>query len=116
MADPRALPLRDGQDPHDALQPFTDGLPVVPPTPRRVAQMLEGTLRPHAEVLGVCPPNLVPVTVRDAAVQAVMAGCAAVHFTVVLAATEAMLSDEFNLHGKELGMVRGFSPLPSSLS
>jgi hypothetical protein len=69
--------------------------------------MLEGTLRPHAEVLGVCPPNLVPVTVRDAAVQAVMAGCAAVHFTVVLAATEAMLSDEFNLHGKEQAEIGG---------
>ncbi len=80
-------------------QGLTDGLPVVPPTPERVLRMLEGTKRDPQEVLGVVPPNLAPLTVEKAAINAVMAGCRPEYMPVVIAALEAILTDEFNMHG-----------------
>eukprot|EP00911_Craspedida_sp_UC1_P001306 UC1_evm1s985 len=50
-------------------------------------------------MLGVCPPNLNPVSVEAVAINAVLAGCLPVHFRVVIAAVEAMLDEDFNLHG-----------------
>ena len=41
----------------------------------------------------------VAVTVEKVAANAVMAGCEARHLRVVIAAVEAMLASEFNLHG-----------------
>ncbi len=78
---------------------WTDGLPVVPPTPRRVMRMLAGTTRDPAEVLGPCPPNLVPLTVEKVAINAVMAGCKPEYLPVVLAAVEAALEPAFSWHG-----------------
>ena len=89
-----------GTDIHEALQPYSDGLPLVPPTRGRVLKMLQGTSRaPEEELRGQCPPNLADVTVEKVAIAAVMAGCEPRQFTVVLAATEAILADDFNLHG-----------------
>src|SRR5437879_3357641 len=68
---------------------LTDGLPVIPPTPDRVARMLSGTLRDPREVVAVLPPNLAPVTVEKIAANAVMAGCRPEYLPVVLAAIEA---------------------------
>jgi hypothetical protein len=78
---------------------WTDGLPVVPPTPERVLRMLQGTQRDPADVLGIVPPNLVPCTVQKVAINAVMAGCLPEYMPVVLAAVEAALLDEFCMHG-----------------
>jgi hypothetical protein len=78
---------------------WTDGLPVVPPTPLRVVRMLAGTTRDPREVIGDVPPNNVPCTVEKAAINAVMAGCRPEYFPVVLAALEAALQDDFCLHG-----------------
>lgn len=78
---------------------WTDGLPVVPPTPERVLRMLQGTKRDPAEVLGIVPPNRVDCTVQKVAINAVMAGCLPEYFPVVLAAVEAALLDEFCMHG-----------------
>ncbi|MEM7277433.1 MAG: thioredoxin family protein [Pseudomonadota bacterium] len=78
---------------------WTDGLPVVPPTPERVLRMLQGTNRNPAEVVGVAPPNLVECTVQKIAINAVMAGCLPEYMPVVLAAVEASLKDEFCMHG-----------------
>ncbi|MEM8863125.1 MAG: thioredoxin, partial [Chloroflexota bacterium] len=78
---------------------WTDGLPVVPPTPERVLRMLKGTNRSPAEELGLVPPNRVPVTVQKVAINAVMAGCLPEYMPVVLAAVEAALLDEFCMHG-----------------
>jgi hypothetical protein len=88
-------------DVHEAMAcaGWSDGLPLVPPTPERVALMMQGTSRPEDEEIGRCPPMYGMVTVRNVAVNAVMAGCEARHLVVVLAAVEAMLADEFNLHG-----------------
>jgi len=78
---------------------WSDGLPVVPPTPKRVLAMLKGTSRGPAELLGAVPPNLGACTVEKAAINAVMAGCLPQHFPIVLAAVEAALEDAFCLHG-----------------
>ena len=54
---------------------MTDGLPVIPPHVDAVEAMLAATARPPGEVLGVAPPRYQEVTVRDVAINAVLAGC-----------------------------------------
>jgi hypothetical protein len=78
---------------------WTDGLPVVAPTPARVLRMLEGTSRAPHEVVAVVPPNLVEATVEKIAVNAVLAGCRPEYLPVVLAAVQAACTDQFNAHG-----------------
>ncbi|MDQ3897151.1 MAG: thioredoxin family protein, partial [Actinomycetota bacterium] len=97
----RRVELADAEDEHEALfdRGWTDGLPVVPPTPERVLRMLRGTTRDPREVVAVVPPDLVECTVEKVAVNAVMAGCLPEYLPVVLAALEAATSEEFALHG-----------------
>ncbi|WP_092197119.1 thioredoxin family protein [Blastococcus tunisiensis] len=97
----RRVELADLEDEHEALfdRGWTDGLPVVPPTPERVLRMLRGTPRDPREVVAVVPPDLVECTVEKVAVNAVMAGCLPEHLPVVLAALEAACAEEFALHG-----------------
>ncbi|MEX2481701.1 MAG: thioredoxin family protein [Gammaproteobacteria bacterium] len=78
---------------------WSDGLPVVPPTPERVLRMLAGTRRAADEVLGAVPPQHAPVTVTKVAINAVMAGCKPEYLPVVIAAVEAALDPAFCLHG-----------------
>lgn len=80
-------------------QGLTDGLPVIPPTPERVMRMLGGTKRDAQEVLGLMPPNLAPLTLEKVAINAVMAGCKPEYLPVVIAAVEAVLDEQFNMHG-----------------
>ncbi len=97
----RRVELGDGEDEHEALfeRGWTDGLPVVPPTPERVVRMLAGSSRPSDEVVALIPPNLAPASVEKVAVNAVMAGCKPEYLPLVLAAVEAACEDEFGLHG-----------------
>ncbi|GIU93370.1 MAG: hypothetical protein KatS3mg011_2276 [Acidimicrobiia bacterium] len=75
---------------------WTDGLPVVPPTPERVAAMLEAGWVERDEVIGAVPQRNREVTAEMAAIQAVMAGCKPEYFPVVIAALQAMLDPGFN--------------------
>lgn len=97
----RRVELGDGEDEHEALfeRGWTDGLPVVPPTPERVVRMLAGTSRPSDEIVAEVPPNLAPASVEKVAVNAVMAGCKPEYLPLVLAAVEAACREEFGLHG-----------------
>ncbi|MDQ3385461.1 MAG: thioredoxin [Actinomycetota bacterium] len=97
----RHVELAALEDEHEALfdRGWTDGLPVVPPTPERVLRMLSGTTRPPDEVVATVPPDLVACTVEKVAVNAVLAGCRPEHLPVVLAAVEAACTSEFNIHG-----------------
>lgn len=97
----RSVPLGDAEDPLEACfdRGWTDGLPVVPPTPERVLRMLAGTTRRPDEVLGLVPPDLAPCTVEKVAINAVMAGCKPEYMPVVLAAVEAALIEAFGMHG-----------------
>ena len=97
----RAHDLADGVDDieHCYAQGWTDGLPVVPPTPERVEHMLRGTARDPSEVLGAMPPQHAPCTVEKVAINATMAGCVPEYLPVVLAAVEGALDPAFNVHG-----------------
>ncbi|HUY27648.1 MAG TPA: TlpA disulfide reductase family protein [Candidatus Binataceae bacterium] len=97
----RRIELGDGEDVFEFMfeRGLTDGLPVVPPTPARVAWMLTGTRRDPREVVATVAPNLAPVTIEKIAVNAVMAGCRPEYLPVVIAALEAVCTDEFNIHG-----------------
>ncbi len=78
---------------------WTDGLPVTPPTDARILKMLQGTNRKPDEIIGRVPPNLVPITVEKAAINAVLAGCKPEYLPIVLAALEAALDPVFTMHG-----------------
>ena len=80
---------------------WTDGLPVIVPTRSRVDQMLAGTsLRPDTD-LGAVAPMFAQATVERVAINAVMAGCRPEYLPVVIAAVEAVLSDEYALEGRQ---------------
>jgi hypothetical protein len=78
---------------------WTDGLPVVPPTPARVSAMLEAIGAEDPELLiGYLAVRGRGVSLEKAATNAVMAGCRPEYFPVVVAALEAMFDADFNLH------------------
>jgi hypothetical protein len=77
---------------------WTDGLPVVPPTPERVAAFVRAAGRSPAEVIATLPPTWAEATVEKVAVNAVMAGCRPEHVPVVLAAVRAASREPFNLY------------------
>jgi hypothetical protein len=97
----RPVELAEAEDEMEAMydRGWTDGLPVVPPTPARVLRMLSGTLRGSQEVVAIVPPNLIACTVEKVAINAVMAGCLPEYLPVVLAAVEAACTSTFNAHG-----------------
>ncbi len=97
----RHIDMASAEDEFESMfnRGWTDGLPVIPPTPERVLRMLAGTTRKPSEVVAVAPPDLVPLTVEKIAINAVMAGCQPDHMPWVIAALEAVCNDKFNMHG-----------------
>ncbi len=97
----RRIEIGAADDPFEFMfdQALTDGLPVVPPTPERVLRMLAGTGRDPQQVVATVPPNMAPATVEKIAINSVMAGCRPEYLPVVIAAIEAICTDEFNIHG-----------------
>ena len=91
-------------------QGFSDGLPLVPPTPERVLRMLAGTQRSPKDVIAQMPPNMGEATIEKIAINAVMAGCKPEYLPVVIAAIEAVCTDEFNIHGI-MATTMGASPV-----
>ena len=78
---------------------WTDGLPVVAPTPARVEAMLAGAGYPPDYVAGIEPVKQRSLTAEKVAVNAVLAGCLPIDFPVVLAAVEAACRPQLLLHG-----------------
>src|SRR5712692_3855433 len=78
---------------------WTDGLPVVLPTRRRVEALIDRVGRDPQESLGPVPPRGGAATIEKLAINAVMGGCRPEHFPVVLAAMEALLDPAHNLNG-----------------
>lgn len=78
---------------------WTDGMPVVPPTPDRVSAMIEYLGRDPQESLGAIPPKRGEATIEKLAINSVMAGCRPEYVPVVVTALECMLEPEFNLGG-----------------
>jgi len=81
-----------------AEQGWTDGLPVVPPTPSRVARFLDQAGRPASAIIGTEPTKGRVITTEKVAINAVMAGCLPEHLPLILAAVEAICEPKFNLH------------------
>jgi hypothetical protein len=80
-------------------QGWSDGLPMVAPTPQRVARMLRHTRRAHDAVVSRIAPRLGAATVELIAINAVMAGCHPEYLPVLIAAAEAVALPQFNLQG-----------------
>ncbi len=74
-------------------QGWTDGLPVVPPTPALVERFLAETDRDPDEILVRLDNFRRTATVRQIAVSAAMAGCRPEYLPVVLAAFEAVIDE-----------------------
>ncbi|MBM9468764.1 hypothetical protein [Nakamurella leprariae] len=77
---------------------WSDGLPVVPPTPERVRAVVEAAQLPGDHVLGRIPEQARAVTVEHLAVNAVAAGCRVEHTSVLVAIVRAITRPEFGLH------------------
>lgn len=85
---------------HEALaQGWSDGLPVLAPTPQAVARMVQcgGLKADHS--LGAIPPLNGLATVEKIAANAVMAGCLPEYFPLVLAAVKGVVQPGYNLDG-----------------
>lgn len=97
----RTIELAEAEDIMEACydRGWSDGLPVVPPTPLRVMRMLGGSDRDAAEIIGNAPPDNVPCSIEKIAINAVMAGCKPEYFPLVIASVEAALQDRFCMHG-----------------
>ena len=89
---------------------WTDGLPIVPPTAARVAEMLACTDLEVDASLGAMAPRWGEATITKIAVNAVMAGCKPEYFPVVVTAVKAILARPFNLYGVQ-GTTNPASPV-----
>jgi hypothetical protein len=77
---------------------LSDGLPLVPPTQRRLEAMIAG-ISGRAESHGMMPPMFGDITPEAVAYQCVIAGAVSAELPVVLAAAAATLEPDFNLLG-----------------
>ena len=83
---------------HFWTQGWTDGLPVIPPTPGLVEKFLDTAgIEPH-QVVGVLPERAREITAEKVAINAVMAGCLPEYFQVVLAAWQCISTPVWNLN------------------
>ena len=96
----RTLAVDDADDPIEFCyeQGWTDGLPVVPPTPEKVQRAIAASGRAGDDVVCEYTERNRVVTVEHVAMNAVMAGCKAEYLPVVLAIVEAMAEPSFGLH------------------
>lgn len=97
----RSLDLADDDEVQRVFRErgWTDGLPVVAPTPERVAAMLAAAVMPPDHVIGTEPVKARALTAEKVAINAVLAGCLPVDFPVVAAAVEAVCQPELLVHG-----------------
>lgn len=81
---------------------WTDGLPIVPPTEGRVLAMLAGMpWRKADDLISVVPPRMGHATLRQIAVNAVMAGCRPEYLPVVVAALQAVSEPAYGLNHRQ---------------
>jgi hypothetical protein len=78
---------------------WTDGLPVVPPTEKSIADMLAGGGVRAEEVVGEIRERNVVVNAEKVAINAVLAGCRPDYLPVVLAAVRGLCHPDFAYHG-----------------
>ena len=82
-------------------QEWSDGLPVIPPTPEGVERMLEGTARARHELISIIPPGWGKATVERIAINGLMAGCKPDYMPVLIAAVQAVTDERYRLKGSQ---------------
>src|SRR5947209_16234171 len=80
-------------------QGWTDGLPVVPPTPDRVSAMLAAARLEAQQQVAFITNRAVSVTAEKVAINAVMAGCKPEYMPLVVAAVEGIGDPQWSYHG-----------------
>jgi hypothetical protein len=88
---------------------WSDGLPVIPPTPERVERFLSHVRRRADEVIGRLLPENRAATVWSIAVNGVMAGCRPEYMPVLVAIVEAIAEPAFRV--EDAGSTPGWEPL-----
>jgi hypothetical protein len=83
---------------HFLSEGWSDGFPLVPPTPKTVEQMLTGTRLGREQAIAVVDPGHGIATVEKIAINAVMAGCRPEHMPVVIAAVRCITQPSVDLH------------------
>jgi hypothetical protein len=78
---------------------FSDGLPVVPPTPEKIAAMVAALGGEPGKLECRVPPRWGALTREVLAINMVMAGCLPQHARIVRAAMLALCEPAFNLNG-----------------
>src|SRR5690606_22314000 len=81
-----------------AARDWSDGLPIVPPTPERVEAFLQHTSRASDEVIAILPQANLAAVPRNIAANAVMAGCRPDSMPLLIAAVEAIADNAYNLN------------------
>lgn len=87
---------------------WTDGLPIIPPTIKKVEEFLKYTNRPPDEVIGVLPPGKREATIWKIAVNGVMAGCRPEYMPVLIAVAEAITDPRYGI--EHAGSTSGWAP------
>ncbi|HOQ97661.1 MAG TPA: thiol-disulfide oxidoreductase [Anaerolineae bacterium] len=75
------------------------GLPIIPPTPEAVEEMLKGTTHKPDEVVWVVPPRMGQLTVELVATLGVMAGCKPEHMPLMLAIVKGFSDENMGWRG-----------------
>ncbi|MFM6831417.1 MAG: UGSC family (seleno)protein, partial [Novosphingobium sp.] len=76
---------------------WSDGLPIVPPTPAKIAEFLSFTDRDPNETLGIVLPESRAVTIWSIAANGVMAGCRPEYMPILIALGEAMADPDYGV-------------------
>lgn len=82
-------------------QEWSDGLPVLPPTPQAVTRMLQGTQRDRHELIATIAPGWGRATVERIAIHGVMAGCKPEYMPVLIAAVQAITDERYGVQGSQ---------------
>jgi hypothetical protein len=104
-ADPRTQPAAfEVEDAFEANELFqrsgwTDGLPIVAPTPERVAEFLEAAGLMAEDLIGTEIVRQRRISAAKVAINAVMAGCLPGYMPVLVATLQALCQPEYSLHG-----------------
>jgi hypothetical protein len=110
MSDPPLAAAQiDVEDVFEAIELYyergwTDGLPVVPPTEKRVRALLDAAGLAPERVLGEIPERDRVITAEHLAINAAMAGCLPAYMPVLAAAVEAITDPAYRFnHMASLG-------------
>ncbi|MFQ6029408.1 MAG: hypothetical protein ACE5Q6_18175 [Dehalococcoidia bacterium] len=81
---------------------WSDGFPLVPPTPERVERMMQGTTMAPQEIIATLEPGFGIATIEKIAANAVMAGCRPEHLPVLVTAVRCIAEPQIYLRNKAM--------------